>query len=120
MTNPTNSSQNQHSRKASLELVLKLVEASPFRALLKLPPEEVLDFFHSRVGEALLEGLRELQRRESVNLMRSTLKHIDIVDKLFEVRGIDSVCQLIVDLPQRVKQYLEATKNGLGKDIHQG
>jgi len=40
------------------------------------------------------------------------MQHQDIVDKLFEVRGIDSVCQALLDLPVKVKQYLEATRNG--------
>jgi hypothetical protein len=77
----------------------------------------VLDFFHSRVGVAFLAGLVELQRRESADLMRSSMSHIDICDKLFEVRGIDSICQLIIDLPAKVKQYVEATKHGLEKDV---
>src|SRR5437899_9769813 len=107
MTNPTNSSQNRNSlsdsHKAKLEVVKKLVEASPCKALLHLPPEEVLDLFRSRAGQALLEGLAELKRREWGQLASSTMSHEDICDKLFEVRGIDSVCQIIIDLPERVK-----------------
>jgi len=94
------------------EIVRKLVEDSPFRKLLLLPPEEVLDLFRSRVGQALLEGLSELQRRELAGLMSSALSHEDAVDKFFEVRGIDSVCSLIVSLPEKVKAYVEATKHG--------
>jgi hypothetical protein len=113
MTNQTNLSPN-HSfqpRKAlNLKTVLALVEASPFKALLKLPPEEVLDFFRSRVGQALLEGLAELKRREVEGLMSSAFKHSDMVDKFFEVRGIDSVCQALLDLPEKVRQYVDASK----------
>jgi len=42
--------------------------------------------------------------------MTSTEKHVDICDKLFEVRGIDSVCQALLDLPEKVKQYVDAQK----------
>ncbi len=113
MTNQTNSSQNQTSpsrSKLQLEAVLKLVEAHPFKALLKLPPEEVLDFFHSRVGVALLEGLQELKRRELEGLVLDNGKHAELCDQLFEVRGICTVCQLMLDLPEKVKQYVEATR----------
>src|SRR5437899_11672885 len=101
MTNQTNLSPNHNSRskeaqEAHLKMVLKLVEASPFKLLLKLPPEEVLDFFRSRVGVALLEGLLELKRQEIAKLMSSAFSHEDTVDKLFEVRGIDSVCEMII------------------------
>ena len=111
MTNPTNSSPNPNSRnKLKLEAVLKLVAAHPFKALLELPPEEVLDFFHSRVGEALLLGLSELKRRELEGLMSSRDKHTEVVDQLFEVRGICIVCQLMLDLPEKVKEYVKATR----------
>jgi len=113
MTNQTNSSQNQtfpNRNKFQLEAVLKLVEAHPFKALLKLPPEEVLDFFHRRVGVALLEGLQELKRRELEGLMLDNGKHAEICDSLFEVRGINTVCQMLIDLPEKVKQYVEATR----------
>src|SRR5437899_1697123 len=112
MTSLTNSFQSlnyqgakmDNKRDLKLETVLKLVEASPFKALLKLPPEEVLDWFRSRVGQALVQGLQELRRRELAGLMSSAFSHEDTVDKLFEVRGIDSVCQMIIDLPEKVKQ----------------
>jgi hypothetical protein len=35
---------------------------------------------------------------------------IDTHDKLFEVRGIDSVCSVLLSLPEKVKQYSEAQK----------
>ena len=111
MTNPINSSPNPNSRnKLKLEAVLKLVAAHPFKALLELPPEEVLDFFHSRTGEALLLGLSELKRRELDGLMSSSLKHVDVVDKFFETRGIGSVCDILIKLPEDVKNYLKAIR----------
>ena len=97
-------------RNLKLEAVLKLVEASPFKALLRLPPEEVLDFFRSRVGQALVEGLSLLKHRAWEELASSTMSHEDICDKLFEVRGIDSICTLIVSLPEKVKAYVDATR----------
>lgn len=119
MTNQHSSSQNRNSPnpKVALEVVLKMVEASPFRELLRLPPEEVLDFFHSRVGQALVAGLSELKRRALDDLMSSTMAHDDVCDKLFEVRGIESVCQAIIDLPREVKRYVEATRHGVEKDV---
>jgi hypothetical protein len=113
MTNPTNSSQNRLSptrEEAHLKMVLQLVEASPFKVLLRLPPEEVLDFFRSRVGLALLLGLQALRDQSVADLMTSKDKHADVCDKLFEVRGIDSVCNALVSLPEKVKAYVEATK----------
>ena len=93
-----------------LKQVEALVEAHPFKALLKLPPEEVLDFFRSRAGTALLEGLSQLRLRERDALMSSAQSSVDTHDKLFEVRGIDSVCSMLLRLPEEVKRYVEAQK----------
>ena len=42
--------------------------------------------------------------------MSSKGKHADIVDECFEVRGISVVCNMIIDLPAKVRDYVLATK----------
>src|SRR5262245_61020724 len=115
MTNQPPTSPNPNSQELNLKRVEALVEASPFRDLLRLPPEEVLEMFRSKAGLALLEGISELQRRELGGLMSSTLKHADVVDKFFEVRGIDSVCAQLLQLPKKVDDYVKAQRRAKEK-----
>lgn len=118
MTNQNSTSQNPSSRRnqppLNLEAVSKLVEASPFRALLKLPPEEVLDLFHSRAGQALLEGLAEWRRHELEGLpsVARHMEHEDAVDRFYVATGVDEVCSKVLQLPLEIKRYLDATKAG--------
>lgn len=119
MTNPNNTSQNPSSPldPRSLrreELVRKLAVASPFKALLKLPPEEVLDHFRSRAGQALLEGLLEWKRRAAVELFSKlrTEPHVKAVDLTFITSGIDEVCTTVISLPEQVKELLRLSKGG--------
>lgn len=114
MTNQSNTSQNRPFQRDQLkrEVVDKLVEASPFRKLLKLPPEEVLDLFRSRAGQALLEGLLEWKHREAEGLLSDALHiaHDDAGDKLYVAAGIAEVVDKVVALPDEVKRFIDASK----------
>ena len=124
MTNPTNSSQNQDFRKQIAAKHLEAqVEAHPFKELLRLPPEEVQDFFHSRVGEALLSGLEAWRQRVSEELLDKARKapYRDAVDRMYITAGIDEACSAIISLPEKARQYMLAQKkgresNGVAKD----
>jgi hypothetical protein len=113
MTNPTNSSPNPLRpipKTLRLQQVERLVEASPFRAFLKLPPEEVLDCLHNRVVQALLQGLQEVKRRELEGLMSSKATPDMIVGEMYEVRGLVSLADTVLTLEQQVITIRDAYK----------
>src|SRR5215471_18339870 len=99
MTNPTNSSQTPSQKEQArikLRQVEALVKASPFRKLLELPPEEVLDWCQGRVWECLVEGLLGWRDKASHELLSSAREvnnyaHQTVTDKLYIVAGIDEV-----------------------------
>lgn len=93
-----------------LRQVERLVEASPFKTLLRLPPEEVLDWLHSKAGQALLQGVAELKRRELDGLVSSKADPATIVGEMYEVRGIASLCNIVLGLEQQIVSIREAYK----------
>lgn len=93
-----------------LQQVERLVEASPFKVLLRLPPEEVLDWLRSKVGQALLLGISELKRQELDGLVSSKAAPDVLVGEMYEVRGIVTICDMLINMEQQVKQYTEALK----------
>ena len=90
----------------------QMVAAHPFREMFRLPPEEVLDFFRSRVGTALMAGLSELKRRELDGLMSRarTALHTDAVDKMYMTAGLEELCSKIISLPGEIESYVKKLK----------
>src|SRR5215472_1933661 len=113
MTNPTSTSptrisplDNQPRRGLEVQ-----AEHSLFKELLRLPPEEVLDFFRGRVGRSLLAGVLEWKRRSQEDSLRNARLACSntLPRELAEIRtyvaaGIDEVCTEIVNLPEMVNK----------------
>jgi hypothetical protein len=122
MTNPTNSSPTRTSppdnrKEANLKRVEALVAAHPFKEVLLLPPEEVLEWFRGRVGQAVLQGLSEWKRQSQEGLLHDArhATHNEAVDKLYIAAGVDEVCTYLLRLPEEVKKYLDQQRKSKEK-----
>ena len=113
MTNQTNSSptpsQKEQARR-KLQEVEALVKAHPFRKLLELPPEEVLDWCRGKVWEALVEGLLAWRAKASHDLLNSArdvnnYAHQTVTDRLYITAGIDDVVDRLLSLPENARIY---------------
>jgi hypothetical protein len=82
----------------------------PFKELLQLSQEEVLQWFQHPVGQALLAGLLRLQHLEVDRLECSGSSHTDLVDKLFEYRGISYVVRYVTKLVDECRKYHETLR----------
>ena len=118
MTNQTNSSptpsQKEQARR-KLQQVEALVKASPFRKLLELPPEEVLDWCQGRVWASLVEGLLVWRDKASQDLLSSArdvnnYAHQTVTDRLYITAGIDAVVDRLISLPEDAKVYAKALR----------
>lgn len=122
MTNQTSSSPTPSPKEVSKEAarrklhqVESLVKASPFRKLLELPPEEVLDWASGRVWESLVEGLLGWKDKASRELLSSArdvnnYAHQTVADQLYIIAGIDAVVDRLVSLPEDARAYAKVLR----------
>jgi hypothetical protein len=121
MTNPTNSSPTRTSppgnpKEERLRRVERLVAAHPLKRVVVLPPEDLEDFFRSKVGVALLADLAEWQHRVSADCLCDARAHDPkAVASMYIAAGIDEVCTHLIELPKKVKEYLEELRKSKEK-----